>query len=213
MPLLLEVKKTWNAKQLKGFLDATKQDRLGPLWRVLAMTGMRRGEACGLRWEDVDLEKGRLSVRRALIPHGDGVIVSEPKTARGRRSIALDPGTIEAPKAQAQRQLADQEDKREVWSDSGYVFTKESGEPLPPQMASRAFAQAAATAKLPRIRLHDLRHTHASLALAAGINPKVISERLGHATVSITLDTYSHAIPAMREEEAALIADLVFATE
>ena len=75
--------KTWNAKQLSGFLEATKQDRLAPLWRVLAMTGMRRGEVCGLRWEDVDLEKRRLSVRRALIPHGDGVIVSEPKTAKG----------------------------------------------------------------------------------------------------------------------------------
>ena len=81
-------------------------------------------------------------MRRALIPHGDGVIVSEPKTARGRRSIALDPGTIEALKAQAQRQLDDQEEKAEVWSDSGYVFTKETGEPLHPQMVSRAFAQA-----------------------------------------------------------------------
>ena len=81
------------------------------LWHVLAMTGMRRGEVCGLCWDDVDLEAGRLAVRRALIPHGDGLIISEPKTAKGRRSIALDAGTVEALKAQAQRQLDDQEEK------------------------------------------------------------------------------------------------------
>jgi integrase len=173
------------------------------------MTGMRRGEVCGLCWDDVDLEAGRLAVRRALIPHGSGVIISEPKTAKGRRSIALDPGTVEALKTQAQRQLADQGEKGAAWSDSGYVFTKESGEPWHPQMVSRAFHQALVAAKLPEIRLHDLRHTHATLALRAGVHPKVVSERLGHATIAITLDTYSHAIPAMQEEAAALIAGLV----
>ena len=97
------------------------------------------------------------------------------------------------------------------WKNTGYVFTKETGEPWHPQMVSRSFAQAIAAAKLPAIRLHDLRHTHATLALQAGIHPKVVSERLGHATISITLDTYSHAIPAMQEEAAAQIAELVFA--
>jgi integrase len=174
---------------------------------------MRRGEARGLRWDDVDLEAGRLPVRRALIPQGDGVIVSEPKTVTGRRSIALDPGTIEALKAQAQRQLDDQAEKAEAWSDTGYVFTKGTGEPLHPQMVSRAFARAIAAVKLPAIRLHDLRHTHATLAFQAGIHPKVVSERLGRASISITLDTYSHAIPAMQEDAAALIAGLVFAAE
>ena len=203
--------KTWNAKQLAGFLDSTSSDRLAPLWRVFAMTGMRRGEVCGLRWEDVDLEKGRLSVRRALIPHGDGVIVSEPKTAKGRRQIALDAVTVEAFKAQAAQQLADRDNAEVAWSESGYVFTMDDGRPMHPQSVSRAFGRALDAAKLPRIRLHDLRHTHASLALAAGINPKVVSERLGHATVSITLDTYSHAIPALQEEAAERIARLVLA--
>ena len=203
--------KTWNAEQLKAFLAAAKDDRLSPVYHLLAMTGLRRGEACGLRWDDVDLEASRLSVRRALIPYGDGVIVSEPKTVKGRRSIALDPGTIEVLKAQAQRQLDDQKEKAEAWSDTGYVFTKESGEPVHPQMVSRGFAQAIAAAKLPQIRLHDLRHTHATLALQAGIHPKVVSERLGHATIAITLDTYSHAIPAMQEEAAERIAELVLA--
>jgi integrase len=179
---------------------------------VLAMTGMRRGEVCGIKWDDVDLEAGRLSVRRALIPHGSGVIVSEPKTAKGRRSIALDPGSLEALKAQATQQLDEQNEWDGAWSDSGYVFTREDGEPLHPQSVSRSFGRAVKAAKLPEIRLHDLRHTHATLALQAGIHPKVVSERLGHATIAITLDTYSHAIPAMQEEAAALIAGLVFAT-
>jgi len=201
--------RTWDAKQLGAFLECTKDNRLAPLWRLLAMTGMRRGEVCGLKWEDVDLEKGRLSVRRALIPHEGAVISSEPKTARGRRQIALDAGTVEAFKAQAQQQLADQDNAEVAWTDSGYVFTRDDGQPLHPQSVSRAFERAIAAAKLPRIRLHDLRHTHATLALHAGINPKVVSERLGHATVSITLDTYSHAIPALQEEAAERIAGLV----
>jgi len=203
--------KTWNAPQLKAFLAAVKDERLAPLFHLLAMTGMRRGEALGLRWEDVDLEAGPLSVRRALIPMGATVIVSEPKTAKSRRSIALDPGTVEALKAQAQRQLDDQDQWGEAWSDSGLVFTREDGEAWHPEVVSRLFRQAVKRSLLPEIRLHDLRHTHATLALRAGIHPKVVSERLGHATIAITLDTYSHAIPAMQEEAAALIAGLVFA--
>ena len=176
------------------------------------MTGMRRGEALGLRWEDVDLEAGRLSVRRALIPNGKVVVVSEPKTARGRRSIALDPATVEVLKSQAAGQLEDQA-KSTAWIEGGLVFTKEDGEAWHPEVVSRLFRQAVKRSMLPAIRLHDLRHTHATLALRAGIHPKVVSERLGHATIAITLDTYSHAIPAMQEEAAVLIADLVMAAK
>jgi len=203
--------KTWSAEQLKAFLDSTKDERLSPLWHLLAMTGMRRGEALGLRWEDVDLEAGRLSVRRALIPNGAVVVISEPKTARGRRSVALDPETVEVLKRQAGQQLADQLKKGDEWSDSGLVFTKEDGAAWHPEVVSRFFRGTVKRSRLPEIRLHDLRHTHATLALRAGIHPKVVSERLGHATIAITLDTYSHAVPAMQEEAAARIAELVFA--
>jgi integrase len=205
--------KTWDAKQLAAFLGATRGDRLGGLWHLLAMTGMRRGEALGLRWEDVDLEAGRLSVRRALIPNGKVVNVSEPKTARGRRSIALDPETVLVLREQAARQLDNQQRKDDEWHDTGLVFTKEDGEAWHPEVASRFFRQAVRQAALPTIRLHDLRHTHATLALRAGIHPKVVSERLGHATIAITLDTYSHAIPAMQEEAAVRIAELVLAAK
>jgi integrase len=180
---------------------------------VIAMTGMRRGEAIGLRWSDVDLEVGRLSVRRALIPINREVVVSEPKTAKGRRAVALDPGTVEVLKTQAARQLDEQKEWDEACVETGLVFTAENGAALDPESVSRYFRQAVKKAMLPKIRLHDLRHTHATLCLQAGIHPKVVSERLGHATVSITLDTYSHAIPAMQEEAAALIAGLVFASE
>jgi len=110
------------------------------------------------------------------------------------------------------RQLNEQRKWDELWIDSRLVFTQENGAALDPESVSRYWRQAVRKWMLPPIRLHDLRHTHATLALQAGIHPKVVSERLGHATVSITLDTYSHAIPAMQEEAAALIAGLVFAT-
>jgi integrase len=204
--------RTWTREQLKAFLEAVADERLSPLWHTIAMTGMRRGEALGLRWSDVDLENGRLSVRRALIPISRDVVVSEPKTAKGRRAIALDSGTVEVLKAQAARQLDEQTQADEVWIESGLVFTAANGAALDPESVSRYWRQAVKRSMLPSIRLHDLRHTHATLALQAGIHPKVVSERLGHATISITLDTYSHAIPAMQEEAAALIAGLVFAS-
>src|SRR5674476_735571 len=204
---------TWTKEQLKAFLDSVADERLSPLWHTIAMTGMRRGEALGLRWSDVDIENGRLSVRRALVPTNREVVVSEPKTVKGRRVIALDPGTVEILKAQAARQLEEQNEWEDAWTESGLVFTLENGAALDPESVSRYFRLAVKMSMLPQIRLHDLRHTHATLALQAGIHPKVVSERLGHATISITLDTYSHAIPAMQEEAAALIAGLVFSGE
>jgi integrase len=202
--------KTWSAELLAAFLQATENDRLGALWHLLALTGLRRGEALALAWEDVDLEKGSLAVRRALIPNGKEVVVCEPKTAHGRRLIALDPETVGVLKGQAARQSVEQATAKS-WTDTGLIFTREDGQALHPEVVSRFFRQALKRTALPTIRLHDLRHTHATLALRAGIHPKVVSERLGHATVSITLDTYSHAIPAMQGEAAARIAELVFA--
>ena len=203
--------RTWTKEQLKAFLEAVKDDCLYSLWHTIAMTGMRRGEALGLRWSDVDLENACLSVRRALIPTNREVVVSEPKTAKGRRVVALDPVTVEVLKAQAARQLEEQSECDETWADSGLVFTAANGGALDPESVSRYWRQALKKAMLPAIRLHDLRHTHATLALQAGVHPKVVSERLEHATVSITLDTYSHAIPALQADAAVLIAGLVFA--
>ena len=201
--------KTWSAEQLEAFLRFTRDDRLHALWQLLALTGMRRGEACGLRWCDCDLEQGRVAVRRALVPIAHTVLVSEPKTARGKRSIALDERTMAVLKEHACEQASERETAAQ-WTETGLVFTRMDGQALPPNSVSRCFVRLVRQAKLPAIRLHDLRHTHATLALQAGIHPKVVSERLGHATVAITLDIYSHAIPALQEEAASKIAGLVF---
>lgn len=201
--------KTWSAKELKAFLDATKETRLYPLWHMMAMTGLRRGEALALRWEDVDLKAGRLAVRRSLVPLGAKVIVSEPKTRRGNRLIALDKTTVAALKKRRKEQLAERLAWEGAWEESGLVFTRENGSLIHPERVTKAFASAVRKAGVPVIRLHSLRHTHATLGLAAGIHPKIISERLGHSTVSLTLDIYSHAVPALSEEAANVIAALV----
>jgi len=137
------------------------------------------------------------------------VVVSEPKTAKGRRSIALDPATVAALREHRSRQLQDRLAVGPLWEDSGLVFTWADGRPLHPERFSRWFDQHARAAGLPRIRLHDVRHSYATAALAAGIPAKVVSERLGHANIAITMDTYSHVLPGMDERAASAVARLI----
>jgi integrase len=191
--------KTWDAEGLRSFLEFVRDDRLYPLWLLLAMTGMRRGEALGLRWSDVDLERAQLSVRQTLVPVGARIVISQPKTARGRRVVALDSVTIAG-----LRKL-----RAESPSSGDLIFVEDDGRPLNPSGVSRHFRRLVSGSGLPKIRLHDLRHTHATLALQAGVHPKIVSERLGHATVSLTLDVYSHAIGHMQADAAQEIANLV----
>jgi integrase/predicted RNA-binding Zn-ribbon protein involved in translation (DUF1610 family) len=198
----------WNAEQLAGFLAHVSDDRLFALWRLLSMTGCRRGEALGLAWDDLDLETATITIRRALVPLGDKVIVSDPKTARGRRRIALDPLTLEALKAHAALQ-ADERAACDAWSETGYIFTTEDGEPLDPHRTSKDFEKHLRAAALPRIPLHGLRHTYATLALSSGVNPRIVSGRLGHSTVALTLDIYSHVLPQQDQEAADRIAALI----
>jgi integrase len=198
----------WNAEQLAGFLSHVKDDRLFAFWRLLSMTGCRRGEALGLSWDDLDVEAATLTIRRALVPLGATVIVSEPKTARGRRRIALDPLTIEALKAHAARQ-ADEQSACDAWNETGYIFTTEDGQPLDPHRISKTFERHLRAAALPRIPLHGLRHTYATLALSSGVNPRIVSGRLGHSTVALTLDIYSHVLPQADQDAADRIAALI----
>ena len=149
-------------------------------------------------------------MRSLTVVGGYTLHVSEPKTARGRRSVALDGNTVTALTEHRERQLLERALMGDGHLDGDLVFCQPDGAPLHPDGLSDAFARHARDAKLMRIRLHDLRHTHATLALAAGVHPKVVSERLGHASITITLDTYSHAIPAMQETAASLVASLVF---
>jgi integrase len=200
----------WTAADLRGFLAHVQGDRLYALWLLAASTGMRRGEVLGLQWPDVDLARARVGVRRSLVTVGHQVVVSEPKTAKGRRSVALDPATVATLKAWRRHQTAERLAWGPAWTDAGLVFTREDGRPLHPREVTRAFTRHVLAAELPIIRLHDLRHTHATLALAAGVHPKIVQERLGHANIAITLDTYSHAVPALEEQAARTVAALVF---
>jgi integrase len=202
--------RTWTAGELRAFLDHVAGDRLGALWMLAASTGMRRGELAGLRWADVDLERGRVAIRQTLVLAGRQVVRSEPKTNRGRRSVALDPRTVAQLRAWRAAQAAERLAWGAGWTSSGLVFTRDDGTPLHPEWLSDAFEWRVRTAGLPPIRLHDLRHTHASLGLAAGVPVKVMSERLGHTTSSFTADAYQHVTPQLEEAAAATVARLVF---
>jgi len=203
--------RTWSPEQLRTFLASVRGDRLYAAWVLMATTGMRRGEVLGLQWDEVDLDHYRVSVVRSLVAVTYGeVVLSEPKTAKGRRSVALDPATVAALEAHRQAQRAEREVAGELWRDQGFVFCKEDGSAIHPHRFTAWFEQRGLEAGLPRIRLHDLRHSYASAGLAAGIPAKVVSERLGHANVAITLDTYSHVLPALQADAATKVAALIF---
>lgn len=193
--------RTWDRRQLAAFLEHVASDPLYPLWHLLAMTGLRRGEALGLRWSDVDLPRQTLVIRQTIVAVGYEVELSRPKSARGRRVVALDEGTVKV--------LRLHKTKTGGIGSEGLVFRRSDLQPLHPVAISKAFASLVRGSGLPPIRLHDLRHTHATLALEAGIHPKIVSERLGHSTVAFTLDIYSHCLQHMQHEAAAKIADLV----
>jgi len=170
---------------------------------VLAVsTGLRRGELLAVRWRDVDLEKATLAVRQSIEQTKNGLAFKEPKTRRGRRVVALPNVTVEA----LRRHRTDQAKRRlslgSAYKDQGLVLTRLDGRPMDPAETSKAFARVIARNGLRRHSLHSLRHTHATLLLRANVHPKVVSERLGHATIGITLDTYSHVLPDMQEAAA-----------
>jgi len=165
------------------------------MWRLFVATGMRRREVAGLRWTGVGLSACRLSIRSTRVLVYGVAQVIEPKTSKSRRVVALDVGTVAALEVHRQLQDIDRRRAAEAWEETGYVFTREDGRPVDPDRISHLFGLAVVASGLPRIRLHDLRHTAATLALGAGIHPKVVSERLGHSTITITLDTYSHVPP------------------
>jgi len=202
--------KVWSPEQLRTFVECTRNDRLAAAWLLLVTTGMRRGEVLGLAWEHVDFTNDRLAVVQSLnVVNYHDVRLVQPKTAKGRRSIALDPTTIAALQAHRVRQLEERLQWGEAWAPSDLVFTRENGTAIHPQRMTSWFEQLARDAALPKIRLHDLRHSYATAALAAGVPAKVMSERLGHASVMITLDTYSHILPSMQEDAANSVAKLI----
>jgi integrase len=192
-----------SADEARKLLEAAGEDRLEALYVLAIHTGMRQGELLALRWQDVDLENAVASVRRTLTRSGGKVVFAEPKTKKSRRSIRLTPQAVEALRAHLKRQLRDIEILGDRYQDQGLVFTTATGAPInPSNLRQRNFAQLLKRAGLPRIRFHDLRHTCATLLLSRGVHPKFVQELLGHATIAITLDTYSHVMPSMGDSTA-----------
>lgn len=198
----------WDSTTLRKFLDFTTDERLGSAWHVLAMTGMRRGELLGLRWSDVDFDRKRIIIRHTLVSVAYEIIESTPKNHQ-TRVIDIDESTIQNLKTQINTQKMDKSAWASNYTDLGLVFAREDGTPIHPDSLSQSFERAIKRAKLERIRLHDLRHTHATLAMQAGVPIKVISERLGHESPSFTMKQYAHVLPTMQAEAASLIANVV----
>ena len=203
--------KFWTPEQLRQFLESVGGERLDAAWHLAAMTGMRRGEVLGVRWRDIDLEGERLSVRQAVIVARRGIRIAEPKNGMAR-VIDLDSGTMSKLQEHRHRQETERAEWGSEYEDLDLVFCRENGTPCSPHGFTAAFVRLSGESGLPRIRLHDLRHTHATIAIKAGVPVTVIAERLGHYSPGFTLKQYAHVIPGMQAEAAAAIRDLIFAS-
>lgn len=202
---------TWSSDELRTFLSFVADDDLFAAYVLLATTGMRRGEALGLRWRDLDLDASQLAVQQTLTTVESRVIVSTPKTAKSRRTIYLDPDTVGFLRAHWKRQIAARLSAGPSWNEEAdLVFVNPIGQAIDPEWFTREFNRRVRDAGMERIRLHDLRHTFATLALKNGMHPKVVSDRLGHASVGITLDLYSHVTPAIGRDAAGIVAGQIF---
>jgi integrase len=190
----------WTAAQLQAFLRAAAGHRLFPTLWLAAATGLRRSELLGLRWSDIDFEHRRLSVNRGLLALGYELHESRGKTDNARRPIDLDPTTIAVLRGWRALQFA--EFAAVGIDEDGWVFTDPDGQPVHPHAISQAFERIARRARVPVIRFHDLRHTHGTLLIKEGVPVKVVSERLGHANIAFTIETYQHVLPGMQADAA-----------
>lgn len=204
-----ETIRVWTSHQLATFLEHVRDDHLHALWFVYATTGMRRGEGLGLRWSDVGLDHARLSVRQGLVSIEGTPKLQAVKSRHSVRTIDLDADTVVALRGHRARQLQARLAAPGGWEDHDLVFTRDDGHWQNPDWVGEQFRRHVRAARLPTLRLHDLRHTHATLLLQAGINPKIVSERLGHHSVAFTLDTYAHVMPGMQREAADTFAATV----
>jgi integrase len=185
-------------------MAVAEKDGYSPLWLLAAHTGMRQGELLGLRWQDIDLERRVARIVQAVPTVRDGVEFMPPKTPSGRRTIALDATSIAALKEHRARQNERRLAMGALWHDYDLVIASAIGTPLNHSNVYHRFIKLSEKADVPRIPFHGLRHSHATLLMAAGVHPKVVSERLGHADISLTLSTYSHVLPQMQHEAAAI---------
>ncbi len=201
--------KTLSDSQVRTFLSFTEGDRFEVLFWLAVTTGLRQGELVGLKWSDVDWVNRRLRIQRQLQRVSGGLTFSEPKSAAGRRVIALGVATIEKLRKHQLFQLEEIKAFGNLWKENDMIFPSTKGTPMDPSNLYHNFKEILITAGLPNIRFHDLRHTAATLMLQQGVHPKVVQERLGHSDISMTLNTYSHVLPVMQDEAAEKMDDLL----
>ena len=202
--------RTWSEEDLRRFLAHTPEHELGPMWLFAASTGVRRSELLGVRWSDIDLKGATVTIRQTVLNSEDGHRPEEDqKTVASARTIHLDRRTVATLRAHRAAQAKTRLAAGAAWEDNDLVFTRLNGDWWNPDSISSAFRRAVGVAGVPVIRLHDVRHSHASLLLKAGVNAKVVSERLGHSSVALTLDTYAHVLPGMQPEAAEMFMRLV----
>ena len=203
----------WTPAQLGLFLESTKGERLYPLWVLAVTTGMRRGELCGLRWVDVDLADSALIVRRARVMVRGVPTETTPKTAAGQRIVGLDEATVAVLREHQRRQQTEElVCAPGFWEGQGHVFTDDLGRPLIPEYVTKHFTRDVRRVGLPRIRLHDTRHSHATAMLHAGVDVKVVAGRLGHSSTLITQNVYQHRVEQLDRSAAEKVAGLIFDT-
>jgi len=196
--------------EARAFLATAREsgDRFEALYVLAITTGLRRGELLGLRWDDADLERGTLRVGRALVREGGRHRLGETKTRRGRRLVNLTPRTVAVLKGHRKRQLEQRVELAGMYEDQGLIFSSEIGTPLNPEnLVKRSFKPLLHRSGLPEVRFHDLRHTCATLLMGRGVHPKLVQELLGHATIALTLDTYSHYLPSMGDRASGAMGD------
>ena len=202
---------TWSSDQLKEFTAVAQESRMRNAFTILASTGVRRGEALGLRWGDIDFDSSQIAIVQTVSTVGSKIVVGQPKTAGSRRTVYVHDTTIKALRQQRQLQAEERLAAGPVWeSGNDLVFRNVTGGPVNPDQFSKHFNELVEQAEVPRIRLHDLRHTNATLSLKAGVHPKVVSERLGHSSIAITLDLYSHVTPGISRDAAATVESMMF---
>jgi integrase len=193
------------------FLEAADVIPHGLIFEFALLTGMRPEEYLALQWSDVDFERATAQVRRALVRHKKSWSFEEPKTARSRRTITLPTPLLQKLISHKRKQGEARLKLGATWQAFDLVFCSDEGTPLSiPNITYRYFRPILTEAKLPRIRLYDLRHTCATLLLIAEENPKVVSERLGHSTIVLTLDTYSHVLPTMQQGATARLEKMLY---
>jgi integrase len=202
--------RTFNKDEALRFLDAVSRDPLRPLYVLALTTGMREGELLALKWQDLDLDARRLEVRRSIRRiSGAGFVEFEPKSARGRRLVVLSSVAVEALRQHRVTQ-AEERLQAPVWDDQDRVFPNQVGRPIEPgNLLKRHFYPLLERAGLPHLRFHDLRHSAATLLLAMGVHLKIVQEMLGHSTITVTADLYSHVLPSMQQEPAEKMGQLL----